>query len=124
VKFAGFLNQSEIIKAYVAADVLVLPSDGGETWGLVVNEAMACGLPCIVSDQVGCGPDLVTRDTGAIFRLGDVQQLATRMSDFAADRIALQKRGKAAAQKINEYSTEVAVNGVLQAVAAVTENRR
>src|SRR5262249_3744220 len=55
----GFLNQSEIAQAYVAADCLVLPSDSGETWGLVVNEAMACGLPAIVSDRVGCGPDLV-----------------------------------------------------------------
>ena len=43
--FAGFLNQTEISKAYVAADVLVLPSDYSETWGLVVNEAMASGLP-------------------------------------------------------------------------------
>jgi len=124
VTFAGFLNQSEIIKAYVAADVLVLPSDGGETWGLVVNEAMACGLPCIVSDKVGCGPDLVDRQTGAVFRLGDTEQLASLMSDFAVDRSVLRKRGEAASQKLKEYSTEVAVNGVLQAVAAVMENRR
>jgi glycosyltransferase involved in cell wall biosynthesis len=57
--FAGFLNQSEISRAYVAADCLVLPSDAGETWGLVVNEAMASGLPCIVSDACGCVEDLV-----------------------------------------------------------------
>jgi glycosyltransferase involved in cell wall biosynthesis len=57
--FAGFLNQTEISKAYVAADCIVLPSDYRETWGLVVNEAMASGLPCIVSDSAGCGEDLV-----------------------------------------------------------------
>lgn len=56
--FTGFLNQSEITKAYVAADCLVLPSKS-ETWGLVVNEAMASGLPCIVSDACGCADDLV-----------------------------------------------------------------
>jgi glycosyltransferase involved in cell wall biosynthesis len=123
VTFAGFLNQSEIVKAYVAADVLVLPSDGGETWGLVVNEAMACSLPCIVSDRVGCGPDLITPDTGAVFRLGDVQQLAALMNDFAADRSALKKRGEAASQKIKDYSTDVAVNGVIQAVTAVSGKR-
>lgn len=65
VTFAGFLNQSEMPKAYVAADCLVLPSDSGETWGLVVNEAMACGIPAIVSDQVGCGSDLIVdKETG------------------------------------------------------------
>jgi glycosyltransferase involved in cell wall biosynthesis len=57
--FVGFLNQSEISRAYVAADCLVLPSDANETWGLVVNEAMASGLPCIVSDACGCVEDLV-----------------------------------------------------------------
>jgi glycosyltransferase involved in cell wall biosynthesis len=57
--FLGFLNQTEIAKAYVAADCLILPSDAAETWGLVVNEAMACGLPCIVSEACGCADDLV-----------------------------------------------------------------
>src|SRR4029079_10406052 len=57
--FVGFLNQSEISRAYVAADCLVLPSDATETWGLVVNEAMASGLPCIVSNACGCAEDLV-----------------------------------------------------------------
>src|SRR5262249_9540854 len=57
--FIGFLNQSEISRAYAAADCLVLPSDARETWGLVVNEAMASGLPCVVSDACGCAEDLV-----------------------------------------------------------------
>ncbi|MCB1276971.1 glycosyltransferase family 4 protein, partial [Prosthecobacter sp.] len=56
--FAGFLNQTQISEAYVAADCLVLPSDYGETWGLVVNEAMASGLPCIISDHCGSAEDL------------------------------------------------------------------
>jgi glycosyltransferase involved in cell wall biosynthesis len=58
--FTGFLNQNEITKAYVASDCLVLPSEASETWGLVVNEAMASGLPCIVSNACGCAEDLVT----------------------------------------------------------------
>jgi len=57
--FVGFLNQSEISRAYVAADCLVLPSNAKETWGLVINEAMASGLPCIVSNACGCVEDLV-----------------------------------------------------------------
>lgn len=80
--FAGFLNQLEISRAYVAADVLVLPSDHGETWGLVVNEAMASGLPCIVSDAVGCGEDLVAPlDARLRFPLGDTAALAEALRD-------------------------------------------
>lgn len=83
--FMGFVNQSRLPAVYAAADLLVLPSDGRETWGLVVNEAMACGLPAVVSDQVGCGPDLVDEgSTGAIFPLGDIAGLATAIEAVLA----------------------------------------
>jgi len=81
--FAGFLNQTEISKAYVAADVLVLPSDYHETWGLVVNEAMASGLPCIVSDQCGCAEDLGKISSNAIYECGNIKSLATELTTFA-----------------------------------------
>jgi glycosyltransferase involved in cell wall biosynthesis len=78
--FAGFLNQTEISRAYVAADCLVLPSDSSETWGLVVNEAMASGLPCIVSDACGCAEDLVAPiDPLLVFRCGDVADLGAAL---------------------------------------------
>jgi glycosyltransferase involved in cell wall biosynthesis len=77
VRFAGFLNQSELPIAYAAADVLVLPSDRRETWGLVVNEAMAAGVPAIVSNECGCAPDLIVPgETGEVFPVGDVAALA------------------------------------------------
>jgi glycosyltransferase involved in cell wall biosynthesis len=71
--FTGFLNQTEISRAYVAADCLVLPSDYRETWGLVVNEAMASGLPCIVSDACGCAEDLVEPERR--YRMGHCSEL-------------------------------------------------
>ncbi len=75
--FAGFLNQTEISQAYVAADCLVLPSDHGETLGLVVNEALASGLPCIASDACGCTEDLLRPINPRLsFRLGDIGDLA------------------------------------------------
>jgi glycosyltransferase involved in cell wall biosynthesis len=75
--FTGFLNQREIAKAYAAADCLVLPSDARETWGLVVNEAMASGLPCVVSDQCGCAEDLVAPiDSSLVFKMGSADDLA------------------------------------------------
>lgn len=80
--FTGFLNQGEISRAYVAADCLVLPSDAGETWGLVVNEAMAAGLPCVVSNQCGCAEDLISAvSPTAVYPAGNVAALATALED-------------------------------------------
>lgn len=78
--FTGFLNQTEISRAYVAADCLVLPSDSSETWGLVVNEAMASGLSCIVSDACGCAEDPVAPiDALLVFRCGEVADLGAAL---------------------------------------------
>jgi glycosyltransferase involved in cell wall biosynthesis len=124
IRFAGFLNQSRIVEAYVAADVLVLPSDGGETWGLVVNEAMACKRPCVVSDRVGCGPDLVRMgETGVIFPLGDVDLLAALMIDLARQPSQLAMMGAQAQDRVGKYSVRTAVNGVIQSLAVVTGSR-
>ena len=79
--FVGFLNQSEISRAYVAADCLVLPSDAKETWGLVVNEAMASGLPCIVSNACGCVEDLVEPIRPDLsYPVGDITALERAMA--------------------------------------------
>lgn len=119
--FAGFLNQSEISRAYVAADCLVLPSDYGETWGLVVNEAMLHGLPAIVSDRVGCGPDLVEDGiTGRVFPFGDVEALARTMIETAANEERRREMGRRARLRVEAYSAERAVDGTLEAVAFVT----
>jgi glycosyltransferase involved in cell wall biosynthesis len=117
VSFAGFLNQTELTQAYAAGDCLVLPSDYGETWGLVVNEAMVCGLPAIVSDRVGCGPDLVEDGvTGAVFPFGDVEALARHLCEMASDRARARALGLRAADRIKGYSVEEAVAGTMQAI--------
>lgn len=87
VSFTGFLNQSEICGAYVAADCLVLPSDTGETWGLVVNEAMAAATPCVVSDLCGCAEDLVVPiDPMLRYGCGNILELANALRRVANDR--------------------------------------
>lgn len=118
VTFAGFLNQSEIGEAYAAMDAVVLPSDFGETWGLVVNEAMACGRPAIVSDRVGCGPDLVTPGaTGAVFPFGDTSALARLLVQWCGDPAAVQRMGESARQHVfAHYRPRDAVEGTLRAV--------
>jgi glycosyltransferase involved in cell wall biosynthesis len=118
VTFAGFLNQSEMPKAYVVADVLVLPSDYGETWGLVVNEAMATGLPAIVSDCIGSANDLVRNgETGLVFPFGDVTRLADALLQLADDLPLRRKMGEAAqALVMSKYSITRAVEGTRAAI--------
>ena len=86
VTFVGFVNQTRMPEVYAAADVLVLPSSS-ETWGLVVNEAFACGIPAVVSDRVGCGPDMIVEGrTGSVVPVGAVEGLAE--ADRLLDRQA------------------------------------
>ena len=116
VIFAGFLNQSQIVWAYVCGDVLVLPSVG-ETWGMVVNEAMTCGRPAVVSDRVGCGPDLVEEhETGLIFPHGNVGALSSAMVNVAANPAQSAEMGRKAQTRLKKYSVQAAVQGVLHAL--------
>jgi len=120
--FAGFLNQSEIPLAYAAADCLVLPSDAGETWGLVVNEAMACGRPAIVCDLVGCRQDLIEEDvTGTSFPFGDVGALAECLRKMSAAPDLAIKMGRQARGHIRKFSIAQAQDGILSAVRAVSQ---
>ena len=93
IHYAGFLNQGEITAAYAVADCLVLPSDYGETWGLVVNEALASGVDVIVSDRVGSAEDLAQPLGSAhVFPFGDVAGLARSLQQVAAVPSALAAR--------------------------------
>ena len=117
VTFAGFLNQGEIVNAYVASDCLVLPSDHGETWGLVTNEAMACSRPAIVSDQVGCAQDLIQEGvTGFVFPFGDWEALARILVRCSTKNIDLRQMGRNAHAQVQQYSPEAAAEGIVKAV--------
>ena len=112
----GFQNQSEMPAAYAAADLLVLPSSGQETWGLVCNEALASGTPIVVSDQAGCAPDL-TRDgrVGRGYPMGDVLALAKTCAASLADLPSREEVLAVSAQ----YSLDRAADGILRAVNAM-----
>jgi glycosyltransferase involved in cell wall biosynthesis len=89
VHFAGFVNQAELPEVYAAADCLVLPSNAEETWGLVVNEAQACGLPAIVSVEAGSAPELIEDGrTGWTLRSPDPTALAALLRTAADARLA------------------------------------
>ena len=82
IQLMPFANQQAMPAILAAADLVVLPSQGsGETWGLIVNEAMAAGTPVLVSDHVGCAQDLVVEGkTGWVFPAGDLAQLSKTLT--------------------------------------------
>jgi len=84
VQILPFQNQSLMPVVYRLANIFVLPSKGpNETWGLAVNEAMACGKAILVSDKVGCAVDLVkNEENGFIFKASDVDDLTRKMRLF------------------------------------------
>ena len=100
---------------------MILPSDHGETWGLVVNEAMACGLPVLASDQVGCAVDLVQPgETGDVFRCGDVDALAVLLARYGKDRDLLARMGARAQSRVqDDYTFDAVLEGVLAALEMV-----
>jgi len=115
--FAGFKNQSELPLFYASADVLVLPSDRNETWGLVVNEAMASGMPAIVSEAVGCGPDLIEEDvTGHTFPTADSLALAERLTKLHREKRKGHDFKPALKKKMADYSLAAAVQGTISAI--------
>ncbi len=125
VSWAGFLNQSEIGRAYAAADCLVLPSDWGETWGLVVNEAMATGLPCVVSDRVGCVPDLVAAgETGESFPMGNIEALAHALRRIRIRLADGKSYVTACRARATDHSLKRATEGLLAACQSVGKPRR
>ena len=85
ISFIGAVDNSDLGQYYQKSDVFILPSKS-ETWGLVVEEALNNGCPVIVSDRVGCKDDLVTEETGLVFKSGDKEDLKnviTQITDIA-----------------------------------------
>tara|TARA_R110002073_G_scaffold56906_2_gene144981 strand:+ start:19719 stop:20888 length:1170 start_codon:yes stop_codon:yes gene_type:complete len=122
IQFFGFRNQAELPAIFSAGDAIVLPSEGpGETWGLVVNEAMNCDCAPIVSDHVGCHPDLVhANKNGWIFEAGSLSGLVSCLNDAVIDSQRLKRFKLNSRRLIEEYSYTKATQGLMQAIEAVT----
>jgi glycosyltransferase involved in cell wall biosynthesis len=120
VRFCGFRNQSELPRFFDMATVFVLPSRH-EPWGLIVNEVMNAGRAVIVSDDVGCQPDLIEDGVeGCVFPVGDVAALTNALRRVLATpetAVAMGERGLA---KIRTWDFEEDVRGLRRALAYVT----
>lgn len=119
VHIMGFLNQSEMPKAYVIGEMLCLISSS-ETWGLVVNEAFACGRPAIVTDTVGCSSDLIIPgETGWITPLDNSQSL-NMILRLAYDHYGeWSKMGQQARSRIARHTYKEMVIGIKAALHSV-----
>lgn len=123
IKFVGFSHQEQLPAYYALAEMLVLPTYT-DTWGLVINEAMACGLPVILSEAAGCAADLVTHNwNGRIVPPRNVAALASAIRDLASRpdecaAMSLNSRTRIAAYSPPEWS-----NGVARGLEAVRMKR-
>jgi glycosyltransferase involved in cell wall biosynthesis len=119
IDFLGFVHREELPEIYAFADALIFPTHS-DPWGLVVNEAMACSLPVILTSVAGCATDLV-RDgsNGFVIPPRDVSCLVLAMARVAEDsarRAEMACRGR---ERIEGYSPDAWADGILEAVRTV-----
>ncbi len=112
-----FQNQTKMPIVYRVGDVLVLPSARNETWGLAVNEAIACGRRVLISDRVGCAPDVVrNRQIGDVFTELNGSDFGAKLRallDEAGDRNVLFKEAQRFDIAMTEETLCQAVSKVL-----------
>jgi len=114
VHFPGFVNQSGLVDWYLAADVVVLPSQrAGETWGLVVNEAMQAGCSVVVSEAVGCAADFSAWQRFRTIPVGSASSLALALMDLAQ----YPRSFDWATEGLQAYSIEAAAQAFSAAIA-------
>lgn len=115
----GFVNQRDLPDVYAGADIFVMPSER-ETWGLVLNEAMAAGLPSVASDGVGAGIDLLDHGrTGFVFPSRDWNAMGRMVNALVVDDALRRRVGEAAAERARAYSYDAAARGITRALASL-----
>jgi glycosyltransferase involved in cell wall biosynthesis len=114
-----FQNQRSMPVVYRLGDLFVLPSAYGETWGLAVNEALACGRPVLVSDHVGCAEDVVDDRCGRIFQSRDPGSLGRAISAMTEDAAALRAMRPACAARADLFDVPVTEMSLLEALKGI-----
>lgn len=114
-----FQNQSRMPVVYRLGDLFVLPSAYGETWGLAVNEAMACGRAVVVSDRVGCARDVVDDSCGRVFPWDDLSEMLRLVNQLAADQSELLAMGRRALSRSRQFGLPRTESTLMVAAAKV-----
>jgi glycosyltransferase involved in cell wall biosynthesis len=120
ITFLGFVNQRKIREYYAIADIIIMPSEY-ETWGLAVNEAMASGCACIVSNKCGCFKDLVytrgEKKNGFIYQVGDIAKIKELFIFFDKNKKKIKnmkKNSLSIIQNFNLKKTSESITGFLK----------
>ncbi|HFA51388.1 MAG TPA: glycosyltransferase [Bacteroidetes bacterium] len=121
----GFVNQSKVTEYYAVADLFVMCSQEGETWGLSTNEAMNFSLPVILSNLTGSSSDLVEEGVnGYVFETGNIKMLAEKLDLILGQPVSVfEKMGEQSMQKIQQYSYEQILEG-LRSVGSLIKSTR
>ncbi|MFN0108953.1 MAG: glycosyltransferase family 4 protein [Blastocatellia bacterium] len=115
VFFAGNIAPNELPVFYQMADVLVLPADQ-EPWGLVINEAMNCGLAVIAHQHCGAAIDLIDAENGIKLQGFSIEELVAGIQLLILDSVKLRAMQKSSQTKIQHWSIDNAAAGIIQAV--------
>ncbi len=115
IVLTGFINQLSIPYYYAAADIFVMTSDIGETWGLSVNEAMNFGLPVVISSTPGSAYDLVEKDeNGFVFPTGNINELSSAIELLLSDKKKQEKFGARSKEIIKSFSFECIIGNLIK----------
>jgi glycosyltransferase involved in cell wall biosynthesis len=122
--FPGFAQREDLAGLYALAETLVLPTHS-EVWGLVVNEAMACGLPIIVSSVAGCVADLVEDGwNGYVVPPGDSEKLSVAINSLVRQPEQRQRMRARSSERIRNYSPEACADGLAAAAISAAAGAR
>ena len=124
VALPGFKQYGELPSYYALASAFILPSTT-EQWGLVVNEAMACGLPVLVSERCGCAMDLVGNgENGFVFNPFNEEELAGLMLKMSQGSIDLVRMGRQSLERIKDWAPQNFAASLKKACEKAVENHR
>lgn len=115
IHFAGNVAPADLPAVYAMADVLILPASQ-EPWGLVINEAMVCGLAIIAHQHCGAAVDLVDADNGFKLSGFSVDELAAAMNSLIENPARLRAMQESSRQKIQDWTIENSAKGIVEAI--------
>ncbi len=124
IQFPGFVQREGLSEFYALADALIFPTHS-DTWGLVVNEAMSCGLPVIATNVAGCVADLVQDGgNGFVVPPRDPSQLAASMARLAVDSRRRIEMGSRSRERVQAYSPAAWAEGLVRMMESVCAGER
>jgi glycosyltransferase involved in cell wall biosynthesis len=117
--FEGYKQYDQLLPYYLNSDLFVLPTLK-DVWGLVVNEAMMCGLPVICSKYAGCCQDLIKEEeNGLVVDPQNLKELSDSISDLISQNGKLSDYGERSLQIIKDFTTERTTQGFVEAIEFV-----